>query len=276
MIKRLGVLCLLLTFVTVAAIGQTSPLLSTYKKGDFYAYWGWNRSAYTGSDISFQGENYDFTLSGVVANDRQTPFSWNTYFNPGRATIPQYNFRLGYFLNDKYQLSFGSDHMKYVVQQGQSVTINGHISESATDYDGTYDQERITIEDGFLAFEHTDGLNYLNLGLRRNDNLFRFGQFSLNFTGGLEVGMLVPRTNTTLLNNERYDQFHLSGYGLSGIVGLNLTIYQHFFLQTECKAGFINMPDIRTTRSELDRAGQKFYFTQFNWVFGSRFRLWGA
>lgn len=264
--------CLLLVstacFAQRTAISDTSP-----RKGEFYVYWGWNRAVYSNSAIHFRGSNYDFTLADVIAKDRQTKFSWNTYFNPGRATIPQYNFRVGYFINDKYNISIGSDHMKYVVQQDQRVSITGDIESTSTDYAGHYEQADILIEKGFLEFEHTDGLNYLNLGLRRTDKVFDFNKVKINFISGAEAGVLIPRTNTTLLGFERYDQFHLSGYGISAVAGINLAFFRHFFLQTEWKAGFINMPDIRTTMSENDHADQHFYFSQWNWLFGYRFRL---
>ena len=71
------------------------------KKGSFYFYLGWNKSAYTKSDITFTGDNYNFTLYDVVADDRQSPLSANIYLNPANITIPQYNMRIGYFFNDK-------------------------------------------------------------------------------------------------------------------------------------------------------------------------------
>jgi hypothetical protein len=37
-------------------------------------YWGWNLSDYSGSDITFKGEGYDFTLDNVTAYNRQSDF----------------------------------------------------------------------------------------------------------------------------------------------------------------------------------------------------------
>jgi hypothetical protein len=36
-----------------------------------------------------------------------------------------------------------------------------------------------------------------------------------NLTEGVGVGLLYPKTNATLLGKERYDDFHVSGYGTS-------------------------------------------------------------
>ncbi len=243
------------------------------REGEFYAYWGWNRGAFTKSDIQFTGDNYDFVLSDVVAKDRQSPFEGKLYLNPGSATIPQYNFRFGYFFNDHYNVSFGIDHMKYVMQGNQVVKISGTIDSTETKYDGTYENDNIILSSDFLTFEHTDGLNYINFDIRRFDALFVWKHFNINLTEGMGVGMLYPRTNTKLLSGDRYDEFHVSGYGVSGMVGLNFEIYNYFFIQTEMKGGYINMPDIRTTMDPADGASQNFFFGQMNIVFGVNFRF---
>lgn len=248
------------------------------RKGNFFFYWGWNHSNYSRSDIHFHGSNYDFTLYDVVARDRQSPFNAKLYFNPSTITIPQYNFRIGYFIKDHYQISLGADHMKYVMQNYlnktyQTVLIDGYISETQTCFDGQYQKDTISLTENFLLFEHTDGLNYENIEFRRFDVIFGRKYFSVALNEGLGVGMLIPKTNTTLLNNERYDEFHIAGYGASIVAALNLSFFKYFFIQSEWKGGFIHMPDIRTTKNKSDRAEQSFWFSQYNIVFGVNFRL---
>lgn len=254
--------------------GQTNTASlksSTYQKGDIYFYWGWNRGFFTNSDIHFEGDNYNFDLENVVATDRQTHFELNPYFNPGTLTIPQTNFRIGYFISDHYNISFGFDHMKYVVRTKQTVEINGEIAETGTVYDRVYDHDEIVITPGFLQFEHTDGLNFLNLSLRRLDVILDLNHVKLHLTEGIDAGVLMPRTDADLLNFGENDKYHLSGYGASLVGGLNLTFYNHFFIQSELKGGFINMPDMRTTAHDSDKASQSFLFCQYNieigWVF---------
>ena len=66
-------------------------------KGKMYVIWGWNRGHFSDSDIRFKGENYDFTLYDVKAKDKVNAFTFRDYINPGRITIPQTNYRVGYF-----------------------------------------------------------------------------------------------------------------------------------------------------------------------------------
>jgi len=254
--------------------GQSGIVNSNaYQKGDIYLYWGWNRGFYTNSDIHFEGDYYDFKLRDVVAKDRQSHFNIDSYLNPGKLTTPQTNFRIGYFINDRYNISFGFDHMKYVVQANQTVKIDGEISNTETIYDGRYENADIVITPGFLEFEHTDGLNYLNMSLRRVDKILDLNKVKVHFTGGIDVGVVVPRTDSELLNFGENDKYHLSGFGGSLVTGINLTFFDFLFIQSELKGGYINMPDIRTTSSSLDNASQNFFFGQYNIVFGGIFHF---
>ncbi|HNP76146.1 MAG: hypothetical protein U0289_09745 [Cyclobacteriaceae bacterium] len=244
----------------------------------FYVIWGWNRASYTNSDIRFHGNSYDFTLSRAVAHDRQTPIAFDPYLSPGRITIPQTNFRIGYYLNDHWSITAGVDHMKYVMDQDQTVNIDGYIQNSQTPYDGTYPHTPIKLTEDFLTFEHTDGLNYINIEIRRHDQLLHLNRpdISVNLIEGFGAGALLPKTNTQLLLNNRYDEFHLAGYGVSAMAGINLTFFKYFFLQSEVKGGYINMPDIRTTEFSSDRAKQHFFFDEWTMLFGVNFFVPGA
>jgi len=246
---------------------------SSVTKGDFFVYWGYSREWFTNSDIHFTGTDYDFTIQEVQAKDRQSPFKWDPYFKLNKLTIPQYNLRIGYFLNDKYSITLGWDHMKYVMVQDQIAEITGSINNIDSSYNGTYAHNNIQLTPDFLTFEHTDGLNYANTELRRFDNLTHKPKLAVNLVTGAGAGVLYPRTNVGLMNFERADQWHLSGYGVSIVTGLNATFYKHFFVQSELKGGFINMPDILTTYHESDRAKQQFFFSQWNVTFGAQFNI---
>lgn len=274
----LTIFALLLTFPILAQ--EAAPKVDeTSNKGKLYVFWGWNRGWYSNSDIHFKGDNYDFTLKDVEAKDRQSPFSFGLYFKPSTITIPQTNFRVGYFINDKYDISFAVDHMKYVMVQNQQTEITGDINDG-TAFDGTYTNEEIMLTQNFLIFEHTDGLNYLNVEITRNDNVLKFlnvtmnpDKFQLDLLFGAGIGGLLPKSNVTLWNNQRHDDFHLAGYGIGVKTGLNATFFKHFFIRSEYKAGFIHMPDIRTSPDPSDKASQHFTFTQLNFNIGVAFKF---
>lgn len=248
-----------------------------HNKGKFFVTWGGNREVYSKSDVHFTGTNYNFMIANMVAHDK--PKGWHIdYINPSRMTIPQTNFRMGYFLNDHYSIAIGVDHMKYVMTQNQTANVTG-IIDSPLPFSGAYNNTPTVMSEAFLMYEHTDGLNYINTEFSRHDDissLFKIGntdKIQVNLTEGIGVGLLYPKTNTTLLGKQRHDDFHVSGYGTSVKVGLNVTFLKHFYVQGELKGGYINMNDIRTTKSPDDRASQEFMFFQKIIAFGGIFKI---
>lgn len=250
---------------------------TAHNKGKMYIFWGGNRENFTKSDIRFKGADYDFTLYDVEATDK--PKGWHVdYINPGRMTIPQTNLRIGYFITDHYNISIGVDHMKYVMMQDKAVNYSGFYPNSGS-YGEILPNNQVLLTEEFLTFEHTDGLNYVNTEFSRVDDLSSLvklpntDKFQINITEGIGAGILYPKTNAKVLGNERHDDFHVSGYGVSAKVGLNFTFFKHFFIQTELKGGYINMNDIRTTKDSSDTASQEFFFLQRIVAFGGIFKL---
>lgn len=279
--------CLLIVFSiqgqSQETILETTAIKTNFKtknKGKLFFYWGWNKAQYSYSDITFKGDDYNFTLYNVAAKDRQNPWDADIYLNPTNISIPQTVARIGYFFHDNWNFSVGFDHMKYVMIEQQPATIDGYIdlNDPVSEFNGVYNNEYIYIDEDFLEFEHTDGLNYINVEISRVDNLgdylkWNSKKLQLNLIESFGAGILYPKTNSTLLSKEKNDEFHLAGFGLSLKAGINLTLFNHFFIQTEFKAGYIDMPNIRTTNSKADSASQEFFFYQRNISFGYIFQL---
>ena len=250
---------------------------TAHNKGKFYVYWGGNRESYTKSDIRFKGADYDFTIHDVAAHDKPKGYHID-YLNPARMTIPQTNLRIGYFISDHYNISIGFDHMKYVMYNDRRVSYSGYYPNAGSYNENPVDGQ-LTLDEDFLLFEHTDGLNYVNTEISRVDDISKLfkirntDKFQVNITEGIGGGFLYPKTNTTLLGKDRYDEFNVAGYGLSAKVGLNLTFFKYFFIQTELKGGYIEMNNIRTTQDKADSAEQNFWFLQRILTVGGIFRI---
>lgn len=273
-----------LQFTTATAqTDSTKTKFTAHNKGKFFVSWGGNRGYFTDSDLHFKGDGYDFTVENAKSHD--LPKGWNIdYVTPGGLTSSQTNVKMGYFIKDKYLVSLGIDHMKYVMTQDQTANVNGTINlplaEAGSAFNGTYNNTPVNFTDGkFLKFEHTNGLNYINTEIARFDDISSFfgikntDIFQLNLTEGLGLGMLVPRTDATVLGKPRHDEFHISGYGFSANAGLNFTFFKYFYMQTELKGGYINMTDVKTTYSSADHAEHDFWYGQTIISFGGIFRI---
>lgn len=246
-------------------------------KKQFSFYWGYNRSAYTLSSLQIEGEGYNYTLKDVIAHDRPSAFSPDVYFNLSKISVPQFNTRIGYQWKEKWAISFGYDHMKYVVDQDQKVAITGTIeTEKANQYIGTYTTgDSVVINNSFLTFEHTDGLNYFAFELDHVLNLFNLKDelITAQLRPGFGLGFLIPRTDVKIFGEKGPNIFNFAGYGTSLKTELRVQFKKHFFIQATGKAGYINMPHISTTRKKEDKASQQFGFIEGFWAIGTSFYL---
>lgn len=272
--RRTLLIVIVLCLFVNQAFSQDAAHYDPFKKGRFYVMWGWNRAAYTKSNISFRGNEYDFMLKKVKAHDKPTRVSYHNYLQVNRLTIPQTNFRLGYFISKDLAVSVGFDHMKYVMDQDQTVNMTGMIALEGP-FKGNYNGDKTLTKD-FLTFEHTDGLNYLNVEVEKNINLYQAGGnncvVKAFFGGG--VGILMPRTDVKLLNYERNDAFHVAGFGVSLKGGVQAVFFKHLVIKIENKYGYINMPDILLHKKGIPgKAKQAFFFTALDGMIGGSFSL---
>lgn len=269
--KKNGII-LILGFLGKTGFSQTGVNYSSTDKGHFFVSWGWNRAAYTKSNISFKGSDYDFQLKKVVAHDKPSKVNFRNYLQIDRLTIPQTNFKIGYFLRDNLSVSIGFDHMKYVMDNDQTVVMKGVITQRGQ-YEGNYNGKKKITED-FLTYEHSDGLNYINVEAEKYVNLYHCSnnKFILDAFLGAGAGILMPRTDITLMNYARSDEFHVSGFGLSAKAGIQATIFKHLLIRFENKNGYINMPDINLHKKGIPGRGkQSFFFTAFDGMVGYSF-----
>lgn len=248
-------------------------------KGKFYFFWGYNRARYAKSDISLIGPDYNFTLKEVRAKDLPKEFS-SVYYNPVKFTVPQFNFRIGYFLNDKYSIAAGWDHMKYQSRNGSIATIDGTIEASASDvYAGTYNNEKIVMnEDLLVKMEHSDGFNVVNLNIERLDLLYSIPneKVALELVTGAGLGIAVPWTNSFIFGARNDDRPHFSGMGAQVFVAPELLLFKHVFIRYTTQFGFANLWDIAITpKSDKSdtHAEQTIYYFERSTVVGYRFNI---
>lgn len=253
-----------------------STLLSSQtinNKGNLFLYWGYNRSSYTKSDIHFNGLDYDVTFYGVVAKDRPSPLGL-TYLDITTLYVPQYNFRMGYYLNDHWSLSFGNDHMKYVVQQNQTVNMSGYIHcTSAPQYNGQYLHNMVMLKADLLIFDHTNGLNVLSLDVNYYQALYKKRKVRVDAVLGLGGCFVVTKSNVMMLNIGQDNRFHLSGYTAIGDAGFRAYNGKHLFLTAETKCGYVTLPDVLVNGSDPMRTSHNFGYIEYYGALGYRYDL---
>jgi len=254
-----------------AAPSKTAAQIDAEHSKRWSLYWGWNRSTYTSGDIHFSGVDHDFTLKNVAAADMQTDATMANvaaiYLRPSEITIPQTNLRLAYQLNSDTAIALNLDHMKYVMNQNQTVDITGQIK-------GVNQSGRQVLSEDWLTFEHTDGLNIVSLEVEKQNRVNWFGERSNAKVFALAgVGVVIPKSNVTMgmIGQKRNDEFHIAGYSVSVGLGLELDVYKDVFCRTAYKMGYVDMPDVLTSSRGGDKASHNFSYSELLIAVGMRF-----
>lgn len=243
------------------------------KRGQVFVTWGYNRAYYNKSDIHFKGDGYDFTLYDVDAEDIPEEYSTKVYLNPKQFTVPQFNFRAGYYFRENTAISLGWDHMKYHIIPTQLVVIDGYIDPekyNAPNYTGTYDNEYFMYDPGFMNYHHSDGFNFIRLALEQRIPFYQSRSqnhvFAMN--GSVSLGAMMPWTDFTFLGEHHRNKPHFAGYGASIHAGFRYEFFKYFFLQVAAQVGWSNLPDIMLEDHLPSRASQKITFIERSWALG--------
>ena len=273
--KTLIVLSFLI-FLPFLGASQKINKDSQAKRAMFF-YWGYNRSFYTDSKISFFGPGYDFSLAGVQATDRPSQ-EFKTYVNPSTLTVPQFNARIGFNFKKKWALSFGYDHMKYVIVHGPTYLLSGRINpliDPISNWSGDYNAEPVTTDESILHYENTNGMNYIRAEISHIDKLVRASNaFAIYSVSGLGAGLVLNYNDFTFAGEKSMTTLSMSGVGASAHLGLRLEFFRHFFLQANNSVGFLYQHRVKTRGNDpYAYARQSLGYFQSDIVLGGIFYL---
>ena len=249
-----------LIFVSLHSSGQQK---STFFKG-MYIQWGYNTEWYTKSNIHFKlGNGSDFTIHHVVASDK--PDFDAIIKKPVEISIPQYNYRIGFYLNEKKSQSveINFDHAKYVVTDFQKAHITGTI-------DGEYvNGDSILNPETFLHLEHTDGANWLHINYVRQKTILHKKLSSLpllNYIYKAGAGINIPRTDFTWRGDRLNNYFHIAGYNISVEAGARIYPCKHLFIEATGKTGFVQYINALANTTQMKNSRVKHNFEYFELI----------
>jgi len=223
---------ILLSLITLPTLAQKKNKIFS----GMYIQWGYNTEWYTGSNIHFTMPNgTNFTLHNVRAHDR--PDLDAIYKKPKDISIPQYNYRIGFYLNQKHSRSveLNFDHAKYIVTDRQTVHVTGNIEGNPVNGDSILSPET------FLHFEHTDGANWLHFNYVHQQTLLynRNKNPLITFIWKAGAGINIPRTDFTWKGDKLNNNFHVAGYNISLETGTRIYLLKKFFLEFTGKTGYV-------------------------------------
>ena len=235
-IKALSLVCFLLILSAGVSIAQSSEKKTKkHKTGSLYGSWGYNEEWYTNSTVHIKqndlGNNYD--LVQVHAQDHK---GWdNGVFNKA-LTIPQYNYRLGYYFNDKQDLAIelNFDHTKYIITDGQTIHAKGTRNHAPLDSNVVFSGEK-----GFYYYLN-NGANFFLFNIVKRLGLYhtRDNNFRLDLTGKAGIGPVIPHVENSFFGDRNDPHFQFGGWNTGLETALRATVARYVFIEFSQKVDY--------------------------------------
>lgn len=219
----LSLSCLLVIAYTNAQSGQVKT-----RSGVFYIAVGTHDAYYTKSDIHLKTGTLDFVLKDVKGTDDK--------FLHATGGPLQYDYQVGYYFKKKnFGIEYNFDHVKYFARHDQSVRTVGTVNGQKID-------EVLPITTYVQNYEHTNGANYVLLNFVKWKELTKGKNPNhiLNLLLKAGAGAVVPRTNSTIMNQHRDDTYNIAGYLFALEGGLRYGFAKHFFAEATLKGAYAN------------------------------------
>lgn len=243
--------------------GQTDT--TKHKKivnnGRFYGSWGYNHEWYTKSNISVDQPqlNNNFTYEDLNAHDR---VGWNNLFHV-QPTIPQYNYRIGYFFDEKqlWGIEISFDHTKYVVWQGGNSPIKGTLNGRQVD-------STININNSTLYWQLNNGANWFDINITRKLPIYASHDNKIVLYGLVKfgIGPNVPHVSDEIFGNWNNGHFQLGGWNTGVEALIRCTFFQYAFIEYSNHAVYANYSGLKVWGGNGNNGTAAQSFGAYEWI----------
>ena len=253
MYKKTLVLIGLLAMISSNIMAQKAAKKKE-RKGEFYFSWGYNKEWFTQSDlhVSQPGLGNDYVLKAVKASDKP---GWDQDLLGKAISIPQYNYRLGYFFNKKKGLAIeiNFDHTKYVVYD-QMVHMVGTYQGQAVNTNKVF--ARTTADSTNSFYFLNNGANFLLFNLVKRSSLFqsKCKNVKVDFLGKAGIGPVIPHVENCFWGVYNEPHFQLGGWNV-GVEGcIRATFFNTIYLEYCNKLDYARYSGLRINSGTAHQA----------------------
>lgn len=237
---------ILLLFTGIALQLQAQDKKKSYLgfvgNGSLYFSWGYNTEWYTRSTIHVNQPslNNDYQLVNVQAHDRR---GWDEDLLHTALTVPQYNYRLGYFFNEKqdFAIEINFDHTKYIITEGQQARLKGKLNGEQTDRNIDY-----RAANGFYYFLN-NGANFLLFNLVKRFQIYHTDdkKFKIDLLTKAGIGPVIPHVENAFFGKDNDPHFQLGGWNMGVETALRVTGMKYVYLEFAQKVDYARYSNLK-------------------------------
>jgi len=225
-----------------ATKSESSSTKKKHNTKSFYFSWGYNEEWYTKSTVSVKqsGLGNDYQLIHVDAHDHK---GWDQGIFDRALTIPQYNYRLGCYFNDKQDMGFeiNFDHTKYLIADGQYISIKGTMNNKPVN-----ESIFFSGQNGFHYYLN-NGANFLLFNFVKRWGLYQNSgnTFRLDLTGKAGIGPVIPHVDNEFFGNSNNPHFQLGGWNTGVETALRATIKHYAYIEFSQKGDYARYSNLK-------------------------------
>lgn len=196
------------------------------RKKEFYFSWGYNKDYFTNSTVKVSqpslGNNYSF--ENIKGHDHP---GWNEDFFHKALSIPQYNYRIGMFINKEKGIAveINFDHTKFIFTD-QAAHVKGTMNNRPIDTTVNFQQPN------FYYFLN-NGANFLlfNIVKRWHFIATKDEKIKVDLLAKVGIGPVIPHVDNKLFGNQNHAGFQLGGWN-AGVEGaVRATFFNYVYLE---------------------------------------------
>jgi hypothetical protein len=248
----------LLLFSLFIAPVVTSAQTKKKKKGELYISWGYNTEWYTRSTLKIKqsalGNNYRF--KDVRGHDHR---GWDDGLFSQAVSIPQYNYRLGYFFNNKKDIGaeINFDHTKFIFADNQLVHVKGTVDGKSYNEQVLFKENDAPNADSSSYYFLNNGANFLlfNIMKRWHWSTNKKENVKIDAITKFGIGPLIPHVQNKFFDQpENKPHFQVGGWN-TGVEGaIRSTFYKHVYLEFAGKLDYARYSGLKIYQGKAKQA----------------------
>lgn len=242
---------LLIAFFLPVCIQAQDKKNKTERKGEFYFSWGYNKEWYTNSNVRVKQPalNNNYTLKNVTSHDN---VGWDKDLLQKPISIPQYNYRFGYFFNRikglAWEINF--DHTKHILTDGQTAKLVGTLGGR------TVDTSILFAKSNGFNYYLNNGANFLLFNIVKRWNWYnnKNQNLKIDFLGKAGIGPVIPHVENTFFGKANDDGFQLGGWNIGTEACIKATFYKKIFLEFSNKVDYARYSGLKVYQGKAKEA----------------------
>ena len=229
---------------------QEKPKKKKHFIKEVYLSWGYNTEWYTRSNVHVSQPSLgnDYTFKNISGHDHK---GWDDGLFHEAISIPQYNYRLGFLLDEKrgwgFEINF--DHTKFIFSD-QNAHLKGTLNHRSVDTTIAFNEAN-----GFYYYLN-NGANFLLFNVTKKWHVLKTHdeKIKVDFLGKFGVGPVIPHTQNSLFGQANKQGFQFGGWNTGAEGSLRATFFKYVYLEYSNKYDYARYSGLNVYEGKAKQA----------------------